>query len=195
MNWTALVPIKPAGQRKTRLSARLSVRERDDLAEMLLARTLAAIRGEPRITRVVVLSPVCRADAGTTWLKDQGSSLNAALSAAEAALAIRPLLILFPDLLIPNADDIGAMLDAATCAGVALASDRHHYGTNGVAFADDRPAAFCFGPDSQKRFLNNFPGASVVRRPGLAHDCDTVDDLDVSGEGFAKQNILDAQAT
>ena len=177
MTWTALLPIKPAGMRKTRLATRLTVTERDALAERLLARALAALAGEPRIGRVVILSPRPHGH-DAEWIMDAAPTLNEALAAAAGELG-RPLLVMLPDLPWVTSADIAALLDAARPGAPVLAADRHGRGTNALAIADDAPVAFRFGADSLAAFRSDRPGGTVLRREGLAFDCDEPADLDL----------------
>lgn len=176
--WVALLPLKPRGLRKTRLSATLDPQARDRLASAMalhVARTLAAT---PGVGQVLCLSPdPPGGELGETvqWRRDEEGDLNRALHGARAAVD-GPVLVLHADLPLLGVDDVSALIDAAG-PGCALAPDRHERGTNAVALADGRPFAFAFGPDSFARHCRAAPDCAVVRREGLGFDLDTPDDL------------------
>jgi 2-phospho-L-lactate guanylyltransferase len=184
VNWTALIPIKPDGERKTRLAGRLGPEERSRLAHALLDRLVGALGSVARIERIVLLSaqPAAAPDIG--WIGDEGRGLNPELEEARAALRAPALLVIHADLPLIAADDIAALLTAAEKAGCAIAADRHGGGTNALALADGRTFRFRFGPGSLA--LHRAEGGRdcrVVERPGLAIDCDTPDDLDCAIAG------------
>ena len=176
MIWTALIPLKGAGQRKVRLAGRLSADERDALAERMLAHVRAELVEVPDIARLVLLSPARPPDWTDDLIVDHGRGLNAELDAARAALAHGPLLVIHADLPLLAAADVVDLLALAGERGAAVAPDRHEAGTNAVVLADDRAWTFAFGPDS---FASHGRGdVSVLRRDGLAFDLDTEADLD-----------------
>lgn len=176
--WVALLPLKPPGLRKTRLSATLDRQARDRLALAMalhVARTLAAT---PGVGQLLCLSPEPPGGALADivqWRRDEGDDLNRALQGARAAVD-GPVLVLHADLPLLGVADVSALIDAAG-TGCALAPDRHERGTNAVALADGRPFAFAFGPDSFARHARAAPDCVVVRREGLGFDLDTPDDL------------------
>ncbi|HYE50080.1 MAG TPA: 2-phospho-L-lactate guanylyltransferase [Azospirillaceae bacterium] len=183
--WTAIVPLKLGGPRKSRLSARLSPGERERLADALFARVLAVLAGHPDVGEVVVLAP---ADPGTPqarWHPDGGGGLNAELEALRRSLAGHNLLVVHADLPFLGPDDVSALLKAAA-DGIAVAGDRAETGTNALAVRAGRPLPFAFGPGSLAAHLAAAgPAARLVARPGLAFDIDTPDDLDAAlARGF-----------
>ena len=54
--WTALVPFKPAGVRKTRLAAALSPEARDALAERMFFHVIGALERAAMVERIVLLA-------------------------------------------------------------------------------------------------------------------------------------------
>jgi 2-phospho-L-lactate guanylyltransferase len=187
VNWTALVPLKPSGERKTRLAGRLSSVTRAELGQAMFEHVTAAIGKSPLVVRIILVSdsPVKGWSGG--WHHDQGRGLNAELMAARAAIGGVPLLVMHADLPLASTSDVEALLDAATQAGCAIAPDRHGAGTNALAIHDGRDFDFRFGPDSFSRHLAQTGGQGrVVERPGLALDVDTSDDLDAAiAAGFS----------
>lgn len=184
--WTALVPLKKAGLRKSRLGDRLSVADRDGLSDALALHVIQTLLAVPVVSSVVLLSEEAPATAGVLWLADGGGGLNAELDAAAAVLDNGPLVILPADLPWLQRDDVEALI-AAAAGGHAIAPDRRERGTNGLALAAPRGFPFAFGEGSFRRHLFAVgEGAAIVRRRGLAFDIDTLADLDAAlAQGFA----------
>lgn len=173
--WTALLPLKPSAERKTRLAARLSPAQRVTLTETLLARALAALRACPKISDIRLLTASPKSWP-TSCILDHGRGLNAELQAVRQGRGGN-ILVVFPDLPFVTADDISALLAAARSAPV-IAPDRHGTGTNAIALPDDVPFTFAFGEDS---FSAHAAQGNFLTRPGLAFDIDTPEDFDASG--------------
>jgi 2-phospho-L-lactate guanylyltransferase len=178
--WTAIVPFKTAGQRKTRLAPALSPPERDRLALALFDHVLGVLEACAAISRVSVLSearPETRpenrhARLDLDWLPDRGLGLNAELQAVAIA---GPRLIIHADLPLVTPDDVAALVAAASGGG-AIAPDRHGTGVNALALDAGVSMEFRFGPGSFARHQEQ-GRLTVVARPGLALDVDTPDDL------------------
>lgn len=175
MTWTALVPLKPESGRKTRLAAALGLADRVALSHRLFDRVCAALRPHAAICVVSAAPPP---GWSGRWIADPGAGLNAALDQALAAIGPGPVMIVHADLMFVEPADIAALIQAAAERGAALAPDGPEQGTNALALADGRRPAMVFGPHSFARFAATLgePHA-VVRRPGLAQDCDTPADL------------------
>jgi len=180
MSWTALVPLKPASERKRRLSQRLSPVARAALAQRLFRHVIDRIAATRAVERIVVLSDARPVGLMVEWVRDRGRGLNAEVQAAAGSLT-RPLLIVHADLPLLESGDLDALIEAAAACGAALAPDRHGSGTNAVALADARTFAFRFGPGSlalhQARAGRS---CRLVELPGLQLDCDTGEDLDIA---------------
>ena len=170
--WTALLPLKPPAERKTRLVPLLTPAQRLTLTEDLLARSLAALRACPDISEILLLAATPDSWPGA-YVRDEGNGLNAELQAARQGRAGN-LLVIFPDLPFVTASDIAALLAAAP----AIAPDRHGTGTNAIALPDGVPFTFAFGENS---FGAHTLQARAVHRPGLAFDIDTPDDFSAAG--------------
>ena len=176
--WTAIVPWKTAGQRKTRLAPALAPAERDRLAQALFDRVISVLDACPAIGRISVLSearPETRPGRpDPDWLPDRGLGLNAELQALEIAA---PRLIIHADLPLVTPDDVETLLAAARDGG-AIAPDRHGTGVNALALDAGVSLEFRFGPGSLARHMEQAGDRlTVVARPGLALDIDTPDDL------------------
>lgn len=177
MIWTAIVPLKAAAERKTRLVGALGSAEKAALAEGMADHVIATLAGVPAIGAIRVLSPAPGDIPGTVWEPDHGEGLNAELDRVCAVLAGGPVLIVHADLPLLGADDVTALIAAAQVAGAAIATDRHGTGTNALAMRAAACVGFAFGPDSLALHLHRLPDATVVRREGLAIDIDTADDI------------------
>jgi 2-phospho-L-lactate guanylyltransferase len=167
--WTALLPLKPPQLRKTRLAGLLNPAQRVALTEILLARMVAALRGCPSVTGIILLA-ASPGDWTGGFIADAGRGLNAELQAARESLA-GGLLVLLPDLPFVTQQDIAALLNAAP----AFAPDRHGAGTNAVALPADAAFQFAFGPGSLRAHAAS--GALEIHREGLAFDLDTAADF------------------
>jgi len=177
MSWTAIVPFKPAGERKTRLADMLSAEQREHLAEQLFAHVLAVLGDEPRVSSVIVLSQLRPSYWSGAWRVDTGLGLNAELQAARGDIA-GSMMVLHSDLPLLILADITRLIDAAEASGFAIAPDRHGSGTNAIAIADQRPFAFSFGADSYRLHRRQIASHwRMVPAPGLAIDIDTLADL------------------
>lgn len=175
MTWTAVVALKEAAHRKTRLAPSLSLRRRIRLSEAMARQVIAALNSSPPISRVLLLSPRPYAQFEADWVRDEGRGLNAELACVRAECH-GPILVVHADLPLLSPDDIAALLWAAEAAGIAIAPDLHGEGTNAVALADARPFCFAFGPGSCRAHCVD-AGCAIVRRPGLSFDIDTPSDL------------------
>lgn len=173
--WTAIVPFKTAGQRKTRLAPTLSPPERDRLAQALFDRVIGVLDASPTVGRIGVLSEVRPARVDLDWLPDRGLGLNAELQALEITGA---RLVIHADLPLVTPDDVEALLAVARGGG-AVAPDRHGNEVNALALDAGVSIEFRFGPNSLARHQEQAGGRlAVVARPGLALDIDTPDDLE-----------------
>lgn len=183
IRWRAVVPIKTAEDRKTRLSSRLSLPARVDLTEAMLAHVLEAISGCEDVEDVRLLAPEPPREGGYGWLPDQGRGLNREL-AALAATAGTPLLVIHADLPGLACADIRAM--TRTGYDITIAADRHGSGTNGLALRRPDAFAFRFGLSSLSKHRDR-PGeaVAVLGRPGLAVDIDLPADIDLARRLFA----------
>jgi 2-phospho-L-lactate guanylyltransferase len=176
LSWTAIVPIKPAAERKTRLATLLGASDRHELSEAMFAHVIATLRQVPGLTLVQVLSSTRIDDLDAEWIADQGRGLN--LELVDAANKIfTPLLVVHADLPELEVADVTALMSAGE-QGIAVAPDRHRTGTNALAARDASRLVFQFGPGS---FLQHCAAAGrllrCVDRTGLANDVDLPEDI------------------
>ena len=183
-----IVPHRGLPQAKTRLAPVLDPEARIALARTLLGGVLRAAR--QAADDVVVISPATQlapivTEAGARLVVQRGLGLNAGLDQARAeALAegIELLAVLHGDLPNLAPDDVLALFAAVDGErGVAIAPDRLGTGTNGLALRPPGVIGFRFGAGSFAAHLAEALAAgvvpAVVRRPGLAFDLDTPEDL------------------
>lgn len=176
MTWTALIPLKPTDERKSRLAEALGPEERAALSDRMFDHIVGVLGATPGLSRIVLLAPAAPDGWPHGWIKDEGRGLNAELAACREALPGN-LLIVHADLPVLTAADVEALLQAAEAAGAAIAPDRHDRGTNALALRAGAPLRPCFGPNSLARHLEVAPGCVAIRREGLACDVDTPEDL------------------
>ena len=120
------------------------------------------------------------------FFTDVGRGLTAERGAAAMVLGAKPLLAIHADLPLVGSTDIAELLAEASKAGCAIAPDRLGTGTNAIALRDPTGFAFAFGPGSFALHQAAAGGsARIVRRPGLALDIDTPDDLEAWGGAWA----------
>jgi 2-phospho-L-lactate guanylyltransferase len=187
----ALVPIKPRCLCKSRLAGVLDEQRRLALVRSMLAGVLEALGRCHCIGPIALVS----AERDTVppqipLLHDEGAGLNAALHSARRtvlSLGAREIVVLPADLPHVSAADIEALVYEGRESGFALAPDEANAGTNALycsaaALAGTAAApAFRFGADSrqchQAEARRAGLTARLVRRPGLAFDVDTPQDL------------------
>lgn len=174
--WTAIIPVNLGRDCKTRLAGRLSRTARDTLVDTMARHVVGQVRAAHGITELIILSPERPVIEEVEWRKDEGRGLNAELAFAQKAERI---LFIHADLPLLDARDIEALLDDAEGAYAAIAPDRAGTGTNALALRRvEHGFVPQFGEGSFARHCALLPGATVVRRLGLALDIDTPDDFD-----------------
>jgi 2-phospho-L-lactate/phosphoenolpyruvate guanylyltransferase len=183
-----IVPHRGLPAAKTRLAPVLDPEERIVLARTLLSGVLRVARQAAE--DVVVISPAAAleevaTDAGARLEVQRGMGLNQGLDQARAQAldeGVQVLAVLHGDLPNLSADDVLALLAAVDGdRGVAIAPDRGGVGTNGLALRPPGIIGFRFGAGSFAAHLAEAQAAgqqpAVIRRPGLAFDLDTPEDL------------------
>ena len=175
MSWTAIVPLKDEGERKSRLAGVLEAAERAQLGQQWFEHVVDVLG---RVSDLIVLSAERPSGWTGDWRRDGGQGLNAELQRVYGELRPAPTAIFHADLPRLGEEDALTLFAAAERAGCAIAPDRHGTGTNGLAIADGRRFRFAFGAGSFARHrAKAAPGFEIVERPGLALDVDTPDDL------------------
>jgi len=192
MNVWAIIPARPLEEGKSRLASALSAAERRRLNEDFFRQTLqtaASVVGTGRtlaVSRSRTMLQIARTMGVEAALEDAPHGLNEALTqAAGRALAqgADAVLSLSCDLPFLEAGDVRAMIAAADDgARLAIAGDRAGTGTNALLMSPPGAIPYLYGPDSFSRHADAARAAgiamTVVRRPGLAFDVDTPDDVE-----------------
>ena len=176
------IPIKPFGVAKGRLHPRLDAAARSELGRSIAAHTVQTARATG--AEVVV---VTGNDGVHRWARrigiasiaegPPGSGLDGAAAAVQnqASRAGRAWLVIHADLPAISPADVRALL-AALEAGPAVIAPSHDGGTSALGAIQAVPTAY--GTGSFHRHLRRLPAATVVCRPGLALDLDTIADLE-----------------
>jgi 2-phospho-L-lactate guanylyltransferase len=169
----AVVPMKATELAKSRLAGVLDGAGRHALARQMLEHVLATLR-EAGVDPVHVAS----ADEGT-------GDLNADVAAAARRVqqaGAEELLLVMADLPYLAATDIAAMIEAGRTSDVVIAEAKDG-GTNALLLRPPTVLRFAFttGRPSARFHADHARSVGIepatVRRPGLARDIDTPDDL------------------
>jgi len=190
MSIRAIVPQKSLALAKGRLAAVLPPGARATLGLSLLRHVCAVLRAVPAVEALAIMTPdpVVRASAeawGVSAQADSGPDLNRALAALVAASAHtkrhRGFLVIAGDLPWLRTADIEAVLRAGTSDAIVLAPSKDGMGTNALLVPPRvlfRPAYGAGSRAAHHRVARTLGlGIIEVRRPGLAFDVDTPDDL------------------
>jgi 2-phospho-L-lactate guanylyltransferase len=187
----AVLPVKTFRLAKQRLAGILAAHEREELAGAMAEDVLRVLAASPDLAGILLVSgdPQARrlaARHGARLLLDEedrghtaASSLGARTLAQEGAAGM----VQVPaDIPLVTREDIGALLAVQGGApSIALAPARDERGTNAVACSPADVMPLCFGGDSFIAHLGRARAhgiePQIVRRPGLALDIDTPDDL------------------
>ena len=187
----ALVPVKDLDRAKQRLAAVLGPEERRALFRAMLEDVLAALAASEGLGGILLVTrdPQARALAGRygarVLIEDESRGHTAASGLGARALAQQGIagMVQVPadvPLLLP--EDVAALLEGhGEAPAVTLAPSRDERGSNAVACSPPDLLPLRFGADS---FLPHVRRAQalgiepkIVRRPGLALDIDTPEDL------------------
>jgi coenzyme F420-0:L-glutamate ligase/coenzyme F420-1:gamma-L-glutamate ligase len=82
MSWTAIIPIKEAPQRKTRLAQSLSPIEGARISHQILLHVARTVSCHHAVDQVMLVSPSIPSGWMWSWRRDEGRGLNAELQAA-----------------------------------------------------------------------------------------------------------------
>ena len=185
---SAVVPMKPLAQSKTRLAAALSPERRAELSLAMLRSVLAALRLS-RMARAIVVGGDARVRAeagehGAEWRADDFGDLNAALAAAFRDLRAdgTPAAYIPADLPLLAPADVDALLKASQDGAALALCPAHDGGTNAIIVP---PTAAGFAPLlGIGSFRRHKTGARrlglnprIVRIPAFERDLDTIEDL------------------
>jgi 2-phospho-L-lactate guanylyltransferase len=188
----AIIPVKPLSRAKSRLESVLSPAERQQLAETMFRRVLAAVKETPQVAGTLVISRDTRAlaiarDMSAHTVQESGApELNNALMRATQVVAGwrgGAVLILPADLPLITPEDLGGMIEIGQdLQSVIIATDQNEDGTNAMLIRPPGLIDYAYGPGSFQRHvaLAQEAGAKVKRyySDRLALDIDVPADLE-----------------
>jgi 2-phospho-L-lactate guanylyltransferase len=192
MNLWAIVPVKPLGRAKSRLSDELLPEKREQLATELLVRTVRLLVPLTRIRGVLVISRDTKAlamvrDLGANTVQESGTpELNHALLRATQVLrawSTEAVLVVPADIPLLAAEDIEEMVQRGRYHNsVVIAPDRHETGTNLLLVRPPGLIPYVFGENSfaehQRLAIEAGATISVYRSERVALDVDWPEDLE-----------------
>ena len=198
-NW-AVLPVKPFGEAKSRLSDALDAAQRKELARGLMLHSLRALQASEFVEHVAVVSADPEAlalatELGAEALHEERSGLNQALVQARrhaVANGAGSLLVLASDLPLVASSDIDALFRARDAA-VVIAPDRRHVGTNALLLRPPGAIEFAFGDNSLQRHIELAEALDAkavgLSLPGLAFDVDLPEDWqDLQALGWSQED-------
>lgn len=187
----ALIPVKALSEVKSRLSPYLTLYQREELVLTMLHHVIQTLLACDELERVSVVSPDQRVldyaymEGAYTLLEEQQGH-NPALQAAarrELAIGTTALLTISADLPLLQRNDIERMLAASRHYDVVLAPSQEGTGTNAVLMHPPLALPYVFGPHSLQRYQDEAERrellTTLVKRPGLSLDVDTIKDLEL----------------
>ena len=189
MNVFAVVPVKELWRTKSRLEPILDPGARAGLTLYMMGRVVSALQGAG-IENVCVVSPdrIVLEEArerGAAPLLQESRGLNPALEEGRRWAMERgasALLVLPADLPLLDAGDVREVLGGiGEGPSVVISPDGAHAGTNALLLRPPDALPFAFGSDSFEAHLRAARERDldlrVCKRPHLAFDLDTADDL------------------
>jgi 2-phospho-L-lactate guanylyltransferase len=192
MNLWAIVPVKPLGRAKSRLSDELLPEQREQLATELLVRTVRLLVPLTWIRGVLVISRDTKAlamvrDLGANTVQESGTpELNHALLRATQVLrawSTEAVLVVPADIPLLAAEDIRETVQRGRYHNsVVIAPDRHEKGTNLLLVRPPGLVPYVFGENSfaehQRLAVEAGATISVYRSERVALDLDWPEDLE-----------------
>jgi 2-phospho-L-lactate guanylyltransferase len=185
---TAVIPMKPLAEGKTRLSEKFTSEERANVVIGMLTTVINAISGagvgnfivaggDKRVENATILS-------GGTWVPDPGSDLNSTIKSVftEILAQNNSAMFLAGDLpFVKSADVYSLIRTSGNQKNIALSPARKDGGTNGILV----PPGIVFEPQMGSRsFAKHLAQAATAEQSvsicysyGLGYDLDTIDDL------------------
>jgi 2-phospho-L-lactate guanylyltransferase len=185
----AILPVKRARDAKQRLKGFLAMEQRETLARLLYAQTLAALCGAEGIDRVAVVTSDTEAAAHArrsgALVFEESRQISHSVSADAACLQAMELgastVFLVPiDVPTVTSTDF-TRLAAAARPGVVVVPSADGTGTNALMRSPPDCIESRFGPGSFRAHLDQARSkgvpADVLRIPGLMFDIDTPEDV------------------
>ena len=188
----AVVAVKARARCKSRLAPLLDDAGRVRLAREMLGHVLDVVRATQAVDALLVVSPERDTlPADVALVEDAGDDLNHAFEIARQyaiGAGAGPLLLLPADLPALRRDDLDALIAGGSASGIAIAPDHAGTGTNALYL--EHPAGFplAFGADSRAAHVRAARERgllpSIIVRPGLQADIDTVRDFEAHWSGW-----------
>jgi 2-phospho-L-lactate guanylyltransferase len=179
-SWIAVVPVKPLGTAKTRLSGE----RREQLALGFARDTVAAVLACDQVSEVLVVTddPVVAGalgEAGAYVVPDKpDAGLNAAVRHGATLAGANPVVALTADLpALRTADLAGALAAAADARTRCFVPDAPGTGTVLLAAPTGQSLDPRFGPGSAAAHAASGATRLTGEWPSLRRDVDTLDDL------------------
>lgn len=198
----AIVPVKPLGDSKSRLSHILPADERAALTTAILKRTLEVLGKVQKVDKTLVVSrdtavlKIARQHGTSTYGETDRQGLNSALTRAShiaAAQRADCVMILPADLPLLTSEDVNMMINSVGESGrgnrnsyyyqkraMAICSDHNDEGTNALLICPPNGFTFQYGPNSFSLHLDEAKRLEMDRRivhtPGMKFDLDTEED-------------------
>jgi 2-phospho-L-lactate guanylyltransferase len=189
----AILPVKSPQNSKQRLKEFLGIEQRETLARMLYAQTLAALCQASGIDRVAVVT--CDAEIAAharrsgALVFEENEQVSHSVSADAACLHAMELgasTVLLVPIDIPTVtpadfSQLAASTRASACSGVIVVPSCDGTGTNALVRTPPDCIESRFGPGSFRAHLDQARSkglpADVLRVPGLMFDLDTPEDI------------------
>jgi 2-phospho-L-lactate guanylyltransferase len=175
-----VVPFRGYGA-KQRVAARPAVRARLALAMLGDVVTACVVTAPTLVVTADRAAAALALELGADVRPDPGGGQGAAVEAALAELPDGPVLVVNADVPCVVPHDLRTLAGAAGLGAVGLV-EAHDGTTNALALPDPAVFAPLYGPGSAGRFRGHAAAlgldAVAVANPNLAHDVDTLADLD-----------------
>jgi 2-phospho-L-lactate guanylyltransferase len=183
VDWTVVVPVKPAAEGKTRLTD--AVPDRTALARAIALDTLAAAAAATRVERVIVVTDDPELTTAATRIpkvtaigEGDERGLDAAIATGMRAAGPAPRAALLGDLPALRAADLDIALEAAESVERGLVPDAEGSGSTLVTARAGAVWVSGFGEDSAARHrLLGCTDLQILADSTLRYDVDTAEQL------------------
>lgn len=187
---TTIVPAKRCSLAKQRLADIFSAEERSELAKVMFHDVMTALKNVRPATHVVVATADGELAAIATgyglevmadpWEQGVTRTVTEAAKVA-AARGFDAAMIIPADVPLVQPGELSALFAAHTGRGITLVPAEHDHGTNAIIASPPTAIAFCYGPDSFMRHIDQARKVGltpfVMQVPGLNLDVDRPSDL------------------
>ena len=184
---TAVVPMKPLSESKTRLGGHLSDEERAELSAAMLKSVLSVLH-DSKVTATMVVGGDQRVrtialKAGSCWKPDRFMDLNRAVADAFGWVWHSGQVAAYipADLPLMTVSDVDDLMDFAAGTQTITICPAHDGGTNGLVVPPSSGFSPRLGSQSHRRHRELAAELGIEVRefwsPGFELDVDTIDDL------------------